>query len=119
MPRRLSIGYTAIANAAAPALLLLASRPAAVNGFSVVHHGGLSRIRTDSSPIHSSGGGQAVSSKSTGSTASCCRKFTLLMGASRDDHTDRRDQWEGWDMEDNGEDEVVRRRAYSRACVWV
>ena len=29
----------------------------------------------------------------------------LFMGASRDDHTDRKDQWEGWDMEDNGTEE--------------
>lgn len=113
MPRRSSPArYTGRGGAAALALLLLASRPAAVGGFSVIHHGGSCRIRSNSSPAHSSGGGYGVGSKSKGSTGSCCRKSrTLLMGASRDDHTDRRDQWEGWDMDDHGDEDVVSRRA--------
>lgn len=109
-----------IAGPCAKLLLLLAfaSRPAEVEGFAVMPHAGSFGIRSSgANPAHSSSenpaGGLATGSSSSKKRRSCM----LFMGASRDDHTDRKDQWEGWDTEDSGaeEDAVSGRRPCARA----
>lgn len=91
-------------------LLLLASRPTAVEGFGAIPHGGFFGIRCYANDAaqgwgDSSSGSRCLTTQqrySSGSSRETKDSCMLFMGASRDDHTDRKDQWEGWGMEDSG-----------------
>lgn len=112
-------------------LLLLCSRPTVVGGFVVTTPGNLFGIRGyandaaaaafgwgESSRSSSSCGSSSSSSSSSSSRTSRKPSGCMFMGASRDDHTDRKDQWEGWDMEESGaaEEEEEGGDAVSFVC---
>lgn len=86
----------------AAVLLLLGRRPTAVEGFGVFTHGGSFGIRDYASDAAALGWESSSSSSRGSSRTTQKASGCMFMGASRDDHTDRKDQWEGWDMEESG-----------------